>query len=115
MKPVAFALLAPLVAAPLLATLGTVPRPVPTRDQPLTLVITTLDSAKADAFIGNLRFAGVRAVYSDGSEAAAGSAKRVAAAIGAPTRCVLRMLNATPSDSQIKCSNRVPLASAQSC
>jgi hypothetical protein len=53
-----------------------------TRSESQTLVVATLDSSRADAFIGNLRFAGTELVYAGGVTSAA-AARRVSTALGA--------------------------------
>ena len=49
----------------------------------LTLVVATLDSTRADAFIGDLRFSGAQRVYAVGGASLA-AAQRVARAMGIP-------------------------------
>lgn len=51
--------------------------------EPRTLVVATLDIARADAFIGDLRFSGARRVYAAGSASLA-SAQRIGQAMDIP-------------------------------
>lgn len=60
------------------------------RDEPRTLVVASLDTARADAFIGNLRSSGARRIYAAGGASLA-AAQRVGQAMDIPVASSTRL------------------------